>query len=293
MHDVLVSQAVEKKNKREMTTKAYAPTAPLTPALALASAMTRKQVTSSPRQPSSRPLPFRRTDRSIIPRVRSTGSLISLIDVAIKVFGEEGHAQAGLLQPPSPKDWQLRLRLHLDPAGHPIINLTARLSTQGPLPSFLDQMGHKVPFATFRIDFDLRDISEASLELGSVADSLLLPPDIAPQLDDPNEVPTSLRYLAFQWRKCQMAGFEELETMPPLSKDGTALLKALELLKARPGNAVQMWFLCTMIRRGSEDSIDCVFRALGKARKDMYKSIGAIEKTAESALLDMTESAGS
>ena len=294
MHDALVSliKRLKGENKRKVTNNASAPAAPSTPALALTSAMTRKQIASLPPRPPPHSLPSQRTDPSIIPSVTSTGNLISLIDVAIKVLGPESHAPAGQLQSSSPEDWQLRVRFQLDPTGTPSISLIARISKRGPLPRFLDQVGHKTPFATFRLDFDLKDLSEASLELGGVVDPLLLPPDVAKRLEDPNEVPTSLRYLAFTWRKCRMAGFAELEKMPALSRDGTALLKALELLTARPSNAVQMWFLCTNSRKASEASIDCIFRAIEKARKEMYRSIGATEKTAESALLDMAEKEG-
>lgn len=214
------------------------------------------------------------------------------MDVVIKCFRTEGHAQAGQLQTSSPKDWQLRVRFQLDPTGAPSISLVGRISKRGPLHGFVDQTGHKTPFATFRLNFDLKDVSEASLELDGVADPLLLPPDVAKQLEDPNEVPSSLRYLAFSWRKCQLVGFDHLHEVPVVSKDGTALLKALEVLGSRPSNAVQIWFLCTDQLKSSTATVDCILRAVSRARDCMYKPIGTTEKTPESALLVMAESCG-
>ena len=102
---------------------------------------------------------------------------------------------------------------------------------------------------------------------------MLLPPDVVKQLEDPNEVPSRLRYLAFSWRKCEVVGFDSAFEMPTtVSKEGTALLMALELLKSRPCNAVQIWFLCTDHVKSSAAAVDCIFRAIGRAAKSMYKT---------------------
>lgn len=90
--------------------------------------------------------------------------------------------------------------------------------------------------------FRSAQIVPESLQLERVVDTLVLPPAILDQLDDPNEVPTNLYYLTWKYHGCGADGFAQFQTMEADfdQKDGI-----MQIYRHVLGHrqTVQVWFI--------------------------------------------------
>ena len=154
---------------------------------------------------------------------------------------------------------------------------------------FVPDQGSVVPFLVFRVRFEIEDIAADSLEMGTVPDTLTLPPAVVKQLDDPNEVPPGLRYLSFRWRRCGLRGFEKLSESLVPSKKAAAVLEVLKLMSGTDAT-LRILFIHAKVA-GLEDQL--CFEAIRAHRGKMYKSTSTAEKIPGPQLISMAESSES
>ncbi|KAA6410353.1 MAG: hypothetical protein FRX48_05774 [Lasallia pustulata] len=203
----------------------------------------------------------------------------------MKVSSSQGSAEAGRILPRNPRDWDLRVRLAVSQTGLPLISVMGRISKGGPISEFMSEQGIQVPFLVFRVQFNIEDIAADSLEMGTVPDTLLLPPAVVKQLDDPNAVPPGLRYLSFSWRKCGLVGFDKLSDSPVPSRKASAVLEVLKLMGSATENSVQIWFMHPKAELLVERHFDHIRAHRGK----MYKSTSTADQTSGPPLISMAE----
>ena len=81
-----------------------------------------------------------------------------------------------------------------------------------------------------------------SLQFGRVVDTLLLPPAILDQLEDPNEVPSNLYYATWKYHGCAADGFASfLSTQAGVYENDRTMKLYRQLLGHR--QTVQVWFM--------------------------------------------------
>ena len=104
---------------------------------------------------------------------------------------------------------------------------------------------------------------------------MLLPPTVAAELADPNEVPPHMRYLSFRYPQCASEGFEELYNTPVPSREVHSILKVLEIVGMGLGDRLQVWFLDDVGVARLGPGVDALLEGVRKAHGARF-SVGGM-----------------